>query len=357
MSKNIYLLGIILLSFQSLGADECAPVPSPDCCDPSMPPCCDWTFCGGKFYIGGDWLYWKVEEDGLFAGSFIDDFPDPMFKKVGFTAIQPTFQYINGFRVYGGYEMGCEPWGVEVTYTYIPIHSHSGFAKTSIVNTQEHRQLIIPDIREFPSFQAFTDSNGQLSFSSLLVKWKGNLSYLDVDITRTLCLGTCFRLYPHIGFRAAWGKQYLSMKGNLSQPAATNGITFGDLELSTPFHGYGIEGGLWMEWGFGHGFSAVGHVGGSLLCATVKSRQTTNGFLGEGGPQVFIIDGVVPQHTTLPTMEYFAGLQYRIHFCNDLSLGIHAGWEQSLFFDLNRLTTSRGNFSAQGLTLGGDFSF
>lgn len=327
-----------------------------DCCTPetySPMQCCDWTFCGGTFTVGADWLYWKVEQDSLLAGSFVDDFPDPVFKKVHFDGIQPTFKYNNGFRVYAGYEMGCEPWGLEISYTYIPIHSNSGFAQTSIVNTADHSQAIFPNRVGFPSFQAFDPA----PFASLLVKWDGKLSYLDVDLTRTLCLGTCFRLYPHIGFRAAWGDQHLSMNGNLQQPAAVNRATFGGLELSEDFHGYGIEGGLWMEWGFGWGFSALGHVGGSVLCTTVKSRQTTNAFLGEDGPQVYIINGVIKLHTTIPTVDYFAGLQYRFTFCNDMSFGIHAGWEQCVFFDLNRMTLSRGNFSTQGLTLGADFSF
>lgn len=341
------ILKLATLSCLSLFAD--------DCCEPT---CCDWDFCGGTYNVGADWLYWKTEQDSLDAASFIDDRPGD-FKIVNFSAIQPSFKYTSGFRVFAGYEFPCETWGFEVSYTYIPIRSHPGVAIVTLVPTATHFQEILGNQNDFPVFAGVSTSNTgmQNPFTSLTATWHGKLSYLDVDLTRRVCLGSCFFLLPHIGFRAAWGDQHFRMRGPLQFPAIMNNATFADLDFTTCFHGYGIEGGLWMDWKFGWGISALGHVGSSILGTTFKARQKTSGSLGENGTPAFVIDGTVPIHTMIPTLDLFAGLQYCYTFCNDMSLGIHAGWEEHVFFDLNRFAISRGNFYTQGLTLGGEFTF
>ena len=73
---------------------------------------CNWDFCLNRFHVGADGLYWKMQEESLKAASFIDDFPNPVFKSVKTYTVEPHFNYESGFRLYAGYAMPCNVWNV-----------------------------------------------------------------------------------------------------------------------------------------------------------------------------------------------------------------------------------------------------
>jgi len=78
LSFKFYLVGLILLSLQ-------------------IPLCAEESSCSyGQFNVGAEWLYWKVKQDNLRAGSFIDDFPNPTLKIANAVVIQPGFEFNNG---------------------------------------------------------------------------------------------------------------------------------------------------------------------------------------------------------------------------------------------------------------------
>ncbi len=313
------------------------------------------TCCESRFNVGAEWLYMSVRQDNLRAGTFIDDFPDPVLKKAFPTGIQPGFEYTSGFRVNAGYQLPCECWELNALYTYLPIESKSDFAQVLIAPTSTHKQYIIPNTNSFPFFQAFGNSIGQVVFNSLSTKWYGNLSYVDIDLARTLTFGDCLSLRPHLGFRGAWVKQTLIMGGDLQMPS-TNNSTFGRFTLTEKFTGYGAEGGIWTDWKLGCGFSVLGHFGGSILYSTFKLPEFSESSLGEGLPPVFVIEGTATEHTATPTVEYSVALQYAITLC-DFQIKAHIGWEQRLFFYFNQFALGSGNFSMQGMTLGLEVGF
>jgi len=340
------IFGILLLSVE-------IPLLADDCC---LPDCCEYSCRSGRFNVGAEWLYWKVKEDNLRAGVLVDDFPDPVLKRANASVIQPKFKFNNGFRGNIGYEHFCDQWGLNAIYTYVPLRSNSDFREVIPValQTQTHRQFIVPNINEFPSFQAFGSSQGVTAFTSLFTKWNGNLSYVDIDLSRKLTFNS-FNLRPHIGFRAAWMNQHLLMKGGLPQPS-TNNSTFGSLKYTEKLNGYGVEGGFWADWRFGCRFSIVGHVGGSILYSCFRTDILSESSLGEDGAVVFIIKSGLKDTTAIPSMDYFAGLKYERSLRRFL-VSVHAGWEQRIFFNMNEMAISSGNLSLQGLTVGADVSF
>lgn len=318
-----------------------------------MGECCDWSFCDGTLYLGGDWLYMKVQQEGLRAGSLVDDFPGPL-KKAFPHSVEPHFKYNSGFRVNVGYEFPCDHWDLNLIYTYIPIRSDSNLAVVSNDQTPEHLQFIVPNTSNFPSFAAFGGPSGLTAMTSLFTKWKGNLSYLDLDLARTLKLCNCFSIMPHIGFRSVWMNQDFLMEGSLQNPTSQG--DFVRLKFSEKLNAYGIEGGLWTGWEMGCGFSLIGHVGGSVLYSRYKVRSITEGIFETGPGVVFIIDGHDVVNTATPTVDYAVGLEYSVSLWEVL-FAARVKWEQQVFFNLNQMSVIPGNFSAQGLTLGVELGF
>lgn len=339
-SLSLFFLGLL----NSLSAQDCCIVD----CSPSYAP--------NEFNMGIEWLYWRVKEEHLRGGSFVDDFPNPTLKIANGSVIQPKGEFSNGIRGHIGYTFFCDRWELNGIYTYIPLDSKSDFREVIPLDlqTETHRQFIIPNTNDFPSFQAF-GSNGLTAFTSLLTKWNGHLSYADIDLAYKLSFDDSFHLRPHFGFRAAWMKQHLLMKGGLQQPS-TNNSTFGSLKFKESFNGYGIEGGIWADWELGSGFAIIGHVGGSILYSRFKVDILSESSVDEGGTVVFIINSGGKEITAVPIIDYFTGLKYDMSFDNFL-ISAHLGWEQKIFFNMNQMSANLGNLSLQGLTIGLNLGF
>lgn len=363
------LLGALTGGFASSAqADDCSYNP---CCPPS---CCEWSFSDGKFHVGADYLYWKTEADHLDFGSRFT--PGTTTVRVpsttpgssssssasslsGGTAadvdatfvhrIRPKFKYDSGFRVWAGYELPCDLWEIGVAYTYMPSHASTGiFSVTppvsgAVPTTTPTNEIIVGYERNLETTAA---------------KWNSTFQYLDVDIARTLKFGECFRLRPHIGFRAAWGDQKYRQV-SLFATSTVPGANVADFRHGKEtFQGYGVEGGLWADYNIGYGISIVGHVGGSILYTKIKLKESTFETVGGVPPpgigETFVAND--SHHTAIPSTDIFVGLCYCDNFC-DFDFNVHAGWEQHVWFDLQRLTANHGNLSTQGLTVGLDVGF
>lgn len=325
--------------------------------EPCYLECFELPCCSGQYRAGVEWLYWKITEEGLRAGEFIDDFPDPVLKQVHASTIKPEFKFLNGVRGYLEYTSHCDQWGINAAYTYLPLSSGSDFRKVIPLDqqTDAHRQFIVPNSEGFPSFQAFSSSEGLTAFSSLSTKWNGCFSNLDIDLSYNMDVSCTFSLKPHIGFRAIWMTQHLHMEGGLIFPS-TNNSTYGKLAFKETFQGYGIEGGVWADWRCGYGFALVGHIGGSILYSRFKVGILSESSIGKNGPIVFTIDSGDKEIIAIPTLDYFVGLKYEYDLCSCL-ISAHIGWEHRVYFNMNQMAFDGGNLSMQGLTLGGGITF
>ncbi len=342
------LLGALVGGFSSTAAfADCNP-----CCAPS---CCELTFCGGKFKVGADWLYGKAQQDGLLIGEIETNVLTTTPTTADGHHIRPKFDYENGFRVYGGFELPCDQWELGAAYVYTPGKGSTGF----------HTPAINLPVGTTQTVEGFINT-GETLLSGLSGSWKSNLNQVDLEFSRTIKCGECFKLRPHIGARAAWGNQKYHVASTLLVPITIDLVTE-DFPLGTTtqydhykqkFQGYGVEGGLWAEYNLSCGLSVVGHVGGSVL----YSKFNTHHRIEEATvtPTTTTLLSVDTDHdtiwTAIPTVEYFAGLQYADNMC-DYDFSIHVGYAQQVFFDLNRMTRQDGNYSFQGLVLGADVAF
>lgn len=328
MRKNsmIYnLLGVILCGLATPAAA--------DFCSQTCNDCCEWSVLDGKATLGADWLYWKVQQDGILPGVITTVEDQPELTLISRERIRTNSKWTNGFRVSLGYELPCECWDINLCYSYLP-------SRSSLVNFNGTGDLLV-DI-------------GEASFATFSSKWNLNLNNVDLDIGRIVCFGDCMKLRPHVGFRATWFDQKYRSFG-------TNPIQGSEIvlpseyvagQIKEKFQGYGVEAGLWANYKLGYGISLVGHFGGSILYSKFTVREeAVFGVLDVEESTITRIESERGSFfTATPALDTFVGVMYADVLC-DMIFNVHAGWEQHVMFDTNRFLNN-GNLSAQGLTLG-----
>lgn len=298
-----------------------------------------------------DWLYWRASEENLFVATHLDDFTDPVFKHAQADLVTPGMQFQSGVRaIWDAPLPHC--WHFSLTGSYIPIRSTTVHDSVPGIISLEHGIVIIPNTSGFPVF----NSLGTYFFTTIEANWRGYYTYFDVDLRRALYFGDRFVLEPHIGFRAAWMKQKLRVRGTTGAPV-TNGATFVHFTPQEKFQGYGIEGGLFLTWNLIPRFSIWGHVGGSLLASLFTVKQPIQGLIGANGPVVVDIDVNFSNYwNSTPVIDCVLGLEYDMRAFNRYC-SLHALWEQHTVFRANQLAVSGGELSLMGLTFGLKISF
>jgi len=316
----IMSLGILLCGLNS-------PLAAYDCASPYIPNT-DTFMCDSSFRIGADYLYWKVEQENLSAGSFTTIDGTSVDAKV----LNPDFNYQSGFKVNGGYELPGSEWGLGVEYSYI--EANAGVSAT----TDANERIVSNNPSSAIAFLTDVDA-----------KWNININQMDIDFARNIGFSEHFKIRPHAGFRTLWWHQTYTTRGTGLSSANPPVVVSLDQHFKERLNSYGIEGGLWADWNIGYGVALVGHAGGSVLYSTFKTIQiidinnSTDGtLLGES-----IRKGTV--RTGTPTFDYFIGLQYGDCFCNTY-VAARLGWEQRIVLNASQYPGLQGNLSAAGLT-------
>ncbi len=332
MKKFSYFTGALSALLIGISASAAANSYVPNCCADT----CEWSFCDGKFMVEADWLYWQTEQTNMNVVHVTDiiGFPDDATTK----DVTLDRNYENGYRVGVGYQVPSNDWEFKVVYTNMPTHA------TGSANYPTANDIVSTGI----SF-SYSDS-GIAGPGHVDIKWDGNINNIDVDVGRTLSLGECFRLHPHIGFRALWADQ--KYKARVVGVLDDVPYDFLAIDAKEKFNSYGVEAGLGASWNVGYGFSLLGHFGGSLLYTNFDLNS-----------KYAVSNGTTPPFTHkkdklslgTPTLDYFLGLAYTSTFC-ETELDIYAGWEQHVLFDVNQLilgsNSKSGDWYTQGLTLG-----
>jgi hypothetical protein len=293
----------------------------------------------GKFVLGVDWLYWKVEERKLQYANEVhlelkDDVPVAHLKYS-----KPDFKWTNGFRLAGIYVTPCNTWQVSLAYTYIPTKaSHSYVVDPS--EKVDFAQTFDNNISVVPNFETSFDIHS---------KWKSHLSYLDFDIARAFNLCDGFQLCPHLGLRGLWLHQ--SMKIQALDNLTINSKSKGRL------CGGGIEGGLWGFVNLNCGFSLAAHLGGSLVY-TKNRNPADNLFIDlDNKSRSLPVSIKDTSYSSIPSVDSFIGFVYTDTLC-DMLVSAHVGWEHHAFLGTNQMSCdNEGTLYMQGLTLGASVGF
>lgn len=296
----------------------------------------------GEFNIGGDWLYWKLEEEQLeFAHKDVNTVvvtPEGGAERtINIDNIKPKFKFSNGFRIFGDYLTCDTNWRIAAIYTHIA--SKASNKANSLVDSLDEALFV--------SAQNFASLNIVFfNLSNITGRWNLSLDTIDLDLCRRFNPCDCLDLQLHLGLRGQRIDQTMKIKG-------LGNNSFNDVSFNSRFHGTiaagGLEGGVLANWRVGHGFSILGHIGGSIAYARarnnshVKTVDLLNSTTAAESLNSYLI---------LPTLDGFLGVSYTRNFCNK-EVSVHAGWEQHIILDANHFSTNcGGNLSMQGLTVG-----
>lgn len=366
MQKKKYLfLFFLIVSLKAFGNDPSSCHNLTDCC-----------FQNANQYFGGiDYLYWKTEQDDMKYGKLLSVTPQTIsgsdlsgetvipgtVSLTEFRIVRPKAEYDSGFKVWLGSESSCCNFDVCATYTYMPTHTTT---TTTPASNQTLTSIFAINV------DTTTNSGVDIPLSSLISKWTAYFNQLDIDFSYRMEFCDKFEFCPHIGARGVIVNQSFFATSNYTSPiAATPGTTTVPPDGTTTtftkfkqnFYGGGAEGGLWGTWKLGYNVSLAGHLGGAILYSKFKIKNETEDAIvtsSTSTPTTFEIDRD-HFHTITPCVDYYFGLRYNHDFCQ-CSLDLHLGWEQHVYFDINRLQAGGdeyGNFSTQGLTAGLGFAF
>lgn len=306
------------------------------CCDPCINP--------ARLYAGVDFLYWMPELDGLSIGSFVDEFTSLTATRVVFDPIVPKFKYTHGFRIYGGFQYPCNYWDLSINYLHLPLVSRSASRVATIQEQNVHVQAIFLNLVGFPIFTQFQNTPA----NAIKTKWGGNLTVADADLARQIPFCNRFLFTPHFGFRYMLCEQKLSIDATFE---SNPGPTYMKTVFIEDSEGYGIEGGFWADWNLGWGLSLFGHAGGSLISNNFCVKNDTQTAPSLTDPANFSIEGSYKFNSITPNLDYFAGIEFKFE-CPCVAFSAYAGWEGAVYFDMNKMATTGGNLTTQGLTLG-----
>ncbi len=337
MRKILHFTSALSALLVGISASAAANNYVPNCCADT----CEWSFCDGKFVVEADWLYWQTEQTNMNVAQTITRVSVDTNTFDSLKNINLDRNYENGYRVAVGYQVPSNGWEFKVAYTNMPTHATA--SATSPVDGAIN-------VGSFGTNLAIAFPG---RFSS---KWDGNINNIDVDVGRTLTFGECFRLHPHIGFRALWADQ--KYRGSLVGIEGDGGFEFLAFNAKEKFNSYGVEAGLGASWNIGAGFSLLGHFGGSLLYTNFNLNSSVVIGVDDDGT---VIDATIVNQKSkqlvlgTPTLDYFLGLAYTSAFC-ETELDIYVGWEQHVLFDVNQLlfgnNDKSGDWYTQGVTLG-----
>lgn len=291
----------------------------------------------GSFFIGGDWLYWKVEEQNLSVGAHViqstNTDPSKKLNLVDSIVLNPDFKTNNGFRVAAGYVTQDLLWEITAAYTHVPTNANVDLA-LSPEQLATNKISLFSD--NFPLLTPFPDTNW------FAMHWKSDIDYLDLDLARTFTFCDVFDITPHIGIRGSWLCQSSVIQGFEPDVFLT--------KTKTRTCGIGMEGGIFGSWNLPYGVSIIGHVGGSLTYNKVRNK---NYFIGNETE----ISYKNPKNMSLAWFDTFFGFSYTKGFCSVL-VNIHAGWEHHTVFNANQFSVNGGgDMTMQGLTLGAFIQF
>lgn len=289
---------------------------------------------GIDLFIYGDYLYWRAAEDGL----NLSQKGSPSIGNI--QKIDPNFD--SGFRVglglnfpRAGYDLG----GYWTSFATRATNSSSG---TSFPLWAE------------PNFSSLKTSGAEKS------SWHLKMNLIDLEWGRDSWFGGNFSCKPFFSLRAALFDQNLSM--NFSYQ--TTPLSLGAIDAKSDFLGGGLRGGANGRWTFPYGFALYGQASGSLLYGQFETKSTweLDGELAASSKNNFL--------QTLSNVQLALGFGWDTHFYKDkLHIEFHIGWEQAIFFHLNRMShyvnelskalyfQEQGNLSLQGITVGGRFDF
>lgn len=294
---------------------------------------------GIDVFIAGDYLYWTAREDNLEYAStgYTNDSTTSVSSGLGKT---PSFHYRSGFKAELGFNFGHDAWDTLFNYTWFQSNNN----KSSI--TADYDDGLTPSLATFINLGVLDFFNGAST------NWSLHFNTLDWELGRNCYISKYVSLRPFVGLKGSWQKQtfHNQYEGEISDaPFSYNNSN------SCSYWGVGIRSGLNTSWHLSGSWSLFGDLALSALWSTFHSSRQDSYSISHGTP----VDPVKQKEnvsTLSPVLELSIGLRKDCWFFQDrLHISAQAGWEEQVWWDINRLPLDfgfarGGNLYLQGLT-------
>lgn len=317
---------------------------------------------GVDLFLTADWLIWQANSSGL--GYVIKD-SEPSATTIAHGYVKnPEFKYEFGFKIGLGCNLSHDGWDASLSWTWFRDR-----ASSSISNDDGDDTLFTTFIS--PTVVSATNVNGPAIAQSASSHWHLRLDLLDIEMGREFYTGKWLTLRPFFGLRSAWVRQkYHVDYDNVSTLFFSSGIfSEYDIHMTNDYWGFGPRIGLNGHWGFGDGWSLYGNAGISLLYGFfhLNHEEDSTSTAGVVTEQKHVRNSF---HSGKAITDLELGVQWDYMFFNDsFHLGLHAGWQQQLFFSQNqfmRFTNgveqgqffqNQGDLAFQGWSIGARLDF
>ncbi len=292
----------------------------------------------GGFSIEGDFIYWRVDEDGLdyvMTTNTSDSSTDSKLHK-------PDISWDPGFKIGMGYTWGDQDfWDLFLRWTHL--NSKQSGEKKAPNTTGSH--VLLPVWSPTVLDQLATTASAH---------WQVRYNTLDLEMGRNYFISKTVALRPYVGIRSALILQHYEARYHgVITPLAPDPHTH--MKAQNNFKGLGARAGAQFKWHFVSDWSVVGSVSGSLLCGWYNINQKLAG-VETLAPMNF---GLKDNFTKVATnLEASLGFEWECFFSDDdYRVAISLAYEFSEWFSQNRmkqfnLVDNAGNMQVGVTTVG-----
>lgn len=296
-----------------------------------------------QFFVDGELLYWKVQEEGLEYIKYTPGIPNPepdiLPIPLKTNIAEPNFnKWAAGFRVGVGYKGDCGNWYTSLTYTNFT-NRYSGHVEAPASAGLSYG-IVNRALNVGPTTTIVADS------FSAEAHWKLNYNILDWELGAPACLNNKFAVTPFIGLRAAFIDQRYNndVAGILLVSTLPTTSFLHSERAENDFNSAGIRTGVDMRWKAFCGFGVYAKASTSLLYGRYKIVDNffdTESLIATDTLTVELIDGFRNRHSRLKVnLEGAIGIEWTKQFCNAGLFTARLGYELIHWFNQNRLPSS-----------------
>ncbi|QVL56860.1 MAG: MOMP family protein [Simkaniaceae bacterium] len=303
--------------------------------------------CVAEPYLEADFIYWEVKEDGLeyiSSGYGMLDNPVTSRGKIYF----PDFKKSPGFRVGVGLNLAHDGWDVFLRYTWL-------YSRAK--DSQEGSFSPIWTHSPNPLLSEVTHAS---------VDWKIHLDVLDLEWGRNFYISRFLTLRPYFGLKGYWSDQnYVNQnQGILFIDNQTMNRGSQLTKYDQDAWGIGIRFGINTAWYLVRNWSVFANVAFANEWSRFDLKRRDIGTNLDQGVEALLVHTRLKDYYMVPIIELATGVRWEMWFNDDSYHAlIQAGWEEQVWFDMNRMagvfddTSGRGYLQLQGLTFKFRFDF
>ena len=358
MDKRTLISGLIIATLSSLSADELPSSHQGKESTGMVNPSSRFQVDNGwNIFLNTEFLWWVAKEDCLYyAQSGFTNQPTSAVPPDGTIDFDGHLERVAsdwspGFRIGLGGNMAYDEWDIFLNWTWFKSH-----ARDSSHSTHRGNLLVLwghPDVDA-----SVSNSANAATYAKCV--WNMRLNILDLELGRSFWVGRHFSLRPFFGARGAW----IDQSFNIHYRLTTTPVTEAHLRPKSDFEGGGVRAGLDARFALLGGWSFYGLASASMLYGhfdcdfheswdDVRIASTRDGF-----------------HQATSTAQLALGVRWDTYVHHDrYHFGLYAGWEQNIWFGLNKmnryfgqlqqgnLEQLNGDLTLQGGTFGVRFDF